>query len=128
MLSEKRREILKKNRNTIKALHLRTLSEKDKADWFNFNTTCEYTYPDGRHCAVGACLTEEELEKVKKEGLNNAGVRGLLRVVYFSDEEVDTLISLQNCHDGCCGQMQMEPLYNRFEAMLNKVIETGETV
>lgn len=92
MLSEMRKELLRKNRDRIKAFVMD--AEDEESD-------CLYQYPDGTICAASACLTDAERE-IAAQHCNSNGVLGIhfaRHLPEIDQDDLDVMGDMQNLHD-----------------------------
>ncbi len=129
MISAKRRERLKKNRGNILACQLKDMPENKRQDIIlTMYEECQYEFDDGVNCAVGACMTKQELKQTISEGHNNDSVVTIAGIMHLIESEQDTLLTLQKLHDACIISRADDRQFWNFENALNQVIETGEIV
>lgn len=126
MISEKRLEILKKNLHTIRALKLKNLTDSYRQEYFyksKADFECMYTYENNDHCAVGACLTEEEQNLLLNSPANAGTIDEIIkRGINIEKYEMDTLNIFQNIHDSCCRKSASERQFWNFEKALNQLL------
>lgn len=89
MLSEKRKELLRKNKDKIAAY-------KANSDGFTVDSLKRF-YPDGTFCAGIACLTDEEMEEAK--GKNESSILEFCNTHDFSTDDSNTMDKLEDLHD-----------------------------
>lgn len=88
---------------TAKQVALTGLEKFDELGANNGHSACLYTYPDGRHCLIGACLSADLLEKITDSGSDGDSFDDVVKA--FSDDvvidEANLAIvdALQSAHD-----------------------------
>lgn len=133
MITQKRKELLAKNSSSgkIQALYLSKLSEIERYEIYEeYNGGCMYSYPNGNHCAVGACLTQDELDKINSNHANVSSVRDILSFLEskLPEYEYYTLVELQKQHDVCCAKYASDRQFWNFNKALNQVLTIGKIV
>lgn len=129
MINEQRRATLEKNQDNIHAIILSTKNATEREHiWQSSIDSCMYTYTDGSHCAVGACLSDKELLEIEKRGVNDAATDEIADIVEnpFSVEEFEMLTKFQDLHDMCCCHSSDDRQFWNFKKALNQILETGK--
>lgn len=128
MSSEQIRETLKKNVDSIFAVKLQALEEVDRHRMIReIGQFCVYTYADGSHCAVGACLNDEQLKAVSDYCLNEEGVDSIIaeNILSVDDATQKALYNLQVLHDAACQFNSKQRQFDNFNKALAEFIEHG---
>lgn len=113
MLSEKRKELLRKNKNKIAAV----LVKNGKL----IETECCYKYDNGVMCAASACLTDDERNAIYCAGYNSKTIKAVAEagLVDIKGEELETLNIFQAFHDEYLSDGVM---YSDFERELERLL------
>jgi len=120
MLSEKRRNILRKNFYNIMGIHYAIGAENDPP-----SVRCLYQYDNGRICAASACLTDIERKKIVEAGRNSCpiwNVPNFLDLKSVTKHDMEIMIKLQEYHDQYMHNLGIEHNRKRFVDFIFKLV------
>lgn len=130
MLSEMRRNLLKKNKDRILAVQIiNNFGGVDQLPEDVQPSACLYQYPDGSICAASACLTDAERSVIAASTCNSrifteANQQFKLGV---DGEEFKSISELQRLHDNfMSGHAPRKYFATVFQELLNELLQEPE--
>lgn len=119
MLSEKRRNILRKNFYNIMGIHYAIGAENGPP-----SVRCLYQYDNNRICAASACLTDSERKKIVEAGQNGCIINRVPKYVdlKITKHDMEIMIELQRYHDQYMHNLGIEHNRKRFVDFIFKLV------
>lgn len=88
---------------TAKQVAITGLEKFDELGANNGHVACLYTYPDGRHCLIGACLSADLLAKITASASDGDGFDDVVKAfpddIAIDEANLAIVAALQSAHD-----------------------------
>lgn len=132
MLSTKRQELLKSNKDRIRGLKYVNGGAVVRAEIDTKNTNghgCLYQYPDGDICAASACITDDERRAILDDGDNSCSFGMLSTSIDIVDgSEMQEITNFQVLHDALFNGDANERQIDNFRMACEDMLLHGKIV